>query len=336
VPIINGDEVLGVIDSEHPQENFFTQEHLEILKSIASLCANKLVRVRAELNLRELNTELEQRVAARTGELAAANSQLKQAEQELLKSLAHEKELSELKSRFVSMVSHEFRTPLAIIMSSAEILEAYLDRLPPEERAANLKDIVDATRHMGSMVEEVLLLSRVEAGKLSCKPAPVNLETLCERFVDEIASATNRRCPILFNSLTALPEAQADEALLRHIFMNLLDNAVKYSPPDSPVDFSVEARDGTAVFTVRDHGVGIAEADARQLFQAFHRGHNVGDTPGTGLGLTIVKSCVDLHRGKITFQSREGHGSTFTVSLPLFKGAVTELRTRSQLHAIAT
>jgi signal transduction histidine kinase len=274
--------------------------------------------------LRHAETQLEHRVTSRTAELAAANAQLQQAEQELLKSLAQEKELSELKSRFVSMVSHEFRTPLAIIMSSAEILEAYLDRLPPEERAANLKDIIDATRHMGSMVEEVLLLSRVEAGKLSCKPAPLNLETLCERFVDEIASATNRRCPIRFKASNALPEAQADEALLRHIFMNLLDNAVKYSPPNSPVEFNVEARDGSAIFTVRDHGVGIAEADTRQLFQAFHRGHNVGETPGTGLGLTIVKSCVDLHRGKIKFESREGHGSVFSISLPLFNGSASE------------
>ena len=242
----------------------------------------------------------------------------KRLEEELLQNYAREKELNELKGRFVAMVSHEFRTPLAIITSSAEILEAYLERLSPDERKSNLRDITDATRNMSRMMEEVLLLGRVEAGKLACRPVPLDLAVFGQRLVDEVTSATNGRCPMRFTAAPGLAEAQADEGLLRHIFTNLLNNAAKYSQPGSVVEFQLEARGHSALFTVRDRGIGIPEADARLLFQAFHRGRNVGDTPGTGLGMTIVKRCVELHGGKIAFESKEGHGTTFIVALPLF------------------
>jgi signal transduction histidine kinase len=133
-----------------------------------------------------------------------------------------------------------------------------------------------------------------------------------------VTSATNSRCPFRFYATPGLPEARADEGLLRHIFTNLLNNAAKYSPPGSVVEFRLEGRDHLALFTVRDRGIGIPETDARMLFQAFHRGRNVGDTPGTGLGMTVVKRCVELHGGKIAFESKEGHGTTFIVALPLF------------------
>jgi PAS domain S-box-containing protein len=242
----------------------------------------------------------------------------KRVEAELLQNYAREKELNELKSRFVAMVSHEFRTPLAIITSSAEILDAYLDRLSPEERKSNTRDITDASRHMSRMMEEVLLLGGVEAGKMTCRPARLDLLVFGQRLADEVASATNGRCPIRFTAAPGLGDVQADEGLLRHIFTNLLNNASKYSPPGSAVEFQVEARGHLVIFSVRDSGVGIPETDARLLFQAFHRGRNVGDTPGTGLGMTIVKRCVELHGGKIAFESQEGHGTTFIVALPLF------------------
>jgi PAS domain S-box-containing protein len=259
----------------------------------------------------------------------------KRVESELLHNYAREKELSELKSRFVAMVSHEFRTPLAIITSSAEILDAYLDRLSPEDRKDNLRDITDATRHMSRMMEEVLLLGRVEAGKMTCHPAPLDLRMFGQRLLDEVASATSGRCPLQFNPSPSLPEAQADEGLLRHIFTNLLNNAVKYSPAGRAVALEIEARGSLAVFTVRDRGIGIPEADARLLFQAFHRGRNVGDTPGTGLGMTIVKRCVELHGGKIAFESKEGGGTTFVVALPLFEPADDRKESTTRLFPAA-
>lgn len=251
-------------------------------------------------------------------------SERKQVETDMERALAHEKELSELKSRFVAMVSHEFRTPLGIIMGSAEILEAYLDRLPPEERQGNIKDIRQSASHMARLMEEVLLLGRVEAGKMACRRMSVELPVVCAQIIEEASSTANGRCPVEFRVKGDLPIAQADESLLRHIFGNLLNNAVKYSQAGSPIDFVIESRGPNAVFTVRDRGLGIPVDDQRQLFQAFHRGRNVGETQGTGLGMVIVKHCVELHGGQISFESCEGQGTTFTVELPLFHCASTE------------
>ncbi len=231
--------------------------------------------------------------------------------------LAAERELGELKNRFVSMVSHEFRTPLGITMSAVELLRNHLDVLNEAKRKELFDDIFGSTRHMASLMEQVLLLGRVEAGKLGYRPAPLDLSGLCHKLADESLSATNRRCLIEVTVDDALGDVRADESLLRHIFSNLLSNAVKYSPGGASVQFSAH-RDGTgAIFIVRDRGIGIPDVDVPKLFQAFHRAANVGDTPGTGLGLVIVKRCVDLHGGSIEVQSKPGEGTVFTVRLPL-------------------
>ncbi|MCI0748275.1 MAG: PAS domain S-box protein [Verrucomicrobia subdivision 3 bacterium] len=247
-------------------------------------------------------------------------SERKRAEMELLKSLALEKELNQLKSSFVSMVSHEFRTPLGIIMSSAEILQRYLMKLTLEQRQEQLQAIHKSVRRMSSLMEEVLLLSRVEAGHMEYKPKAIDLDAFCRRLTEEVLSAMSRQCPIEFQPRDLPPEAMGDEGLLRHILTNLLSNAVKYSPPGEPVRFTAERRNGHAVFQVEDHGIGIPAADRDRLFKSFHRGQNTGHLPGTGLGLTIVKRCVDLHGGKIHVDSSEGRGTRFTVLLPLFEG----------------
>jgi PAS domain S-box-containing protein len=242
----------------------------------------------------------------------------KQAEAELLRALAREKELGQLKSSFVSMVSHEFRTPLGIIMSSAEILQDYLEQLDPDERQHHLQSIAKNTRRMSDLMEEVLLLGRFEAGKMDFQPARIDLAGFCRRLVDDSLSATSFKCPILL-SLTSLPEqARADERLLRHIFLNLLSNAIKYSEPDQPVRFTVQREDEDAVCSIQDEGIGIPEADFEWLFDAFHRGRNVGQRPGTGLGLVIVKRCIELHGGRIKIESTVGQGTTVKVRLPLF------------------
>lgn len=261
---------------------------------------------------------LGRQVHARTAELADANAHLKQAEQELLKSLAQEKQLNELKSSFVSMVSHEFRTPLGIIGSSAQILERYFERLEATERVDHLHSISKSVRRMSGLMEEVLVLSKVEAGQMAFKPEEVDLPKICRRLTDEVLSATRGQCPIALDC-PPTPPARADEGLLRHILTNLLSNAVKYSPPGKPVQFRLAARNGDAVFMVRDEGLGIPALDQGRLFQAFHRGQNAARVPGTGLGLSIVKRCVELHGGTITFESQEGKGTTFTVTLPVFK-----------------
>ncbi len=245
-------------------------------------------------------------------------TQRNRAAEELLKSLAREKELGQLRSSFVSMVSHEFRTPLGVIQSSAEILQDYFDRLEPQERQEHLRSIQDNTRRMASLMEEVLLLGRFEAGKMELRRAPLDLAVLAQRVASEVETATEQRCSITCSTEGIVSRAQADKRLLHHIFLNLLTNAVKYSDPGQAVRFTI-ARDGTdALCTIQDEGAGIPEADLQYIFQAFHRGSNVGDRPGTGLGLVIVKRCVDLHEGKIQVQSQLGVGTKVTVRLPLF------------------
>ncbi|MBV8640117.1 MAG: PAS domain S-box protein, partial [Verrucomicrobia bacterium] len=227
-------------------------------------------------------------------------TQRKQAEAELLKTLAREKELGQLRSKFVSMVSHEFRTPLGIIQSSAEILEDYLEQLQPTEREDHLQSIRNNTRRMAGIMEEVLLVGSFDAGKMEFKPAPLDLPSFVQGLVDEVLSTTNRRCPIEL-MLVKMPDGiELDERLLRHIFTNLLTNAVKYSDPGRAVQFEIKRAGPEIVCTVRDQGIGIPDADREWLFNAFHRGHNVDDRPGTGLGLVIVKRCVDLHGGRIS------------------------------------
>lgn len=245
-------------------------------------------------------------------------TQTKHAEAELQNALAKERELSQLKSEFVSLVSHEFRTPLEIIMSSTDNLRRYHDRLLPEKRDELLRTINKSVRRMAGMMEEVLVLGRLETERMEFEPKSLEFPTLCRRICDEIESATNRRCPIALELKGAMAGAVGDESLLRHIFTNLLSNAVKYSSAGQAVAFTAQLVDGHVICRIVDHGCGIPEADQKRLFQAFHRGSNVEQIPGTGLGLLIVQRCVDLHGGEIKFESFEGKGTTFTVTLPLF------------------
>ena len=266
--------------------------------------------------LRELNATLESRVQERTQQLEASQVHLERA-------LNQEKQLGDLKTRFVTMVSHEFRTPLGITMSAVELMRHYDDRLPADQRRELCEDIYGATKNMAALMEQMLVLGRVEAGKLGCRPTPLDLPILIGKLTDECLSATARKCPITTHCEGSLAGAMGDESLLRHILGNLLTNAVKYSPSGSRVEFSARRDDAWVEFRVADHGIGIPEADHAHLFEAFHRGSNVGDIPGTGLGLVIVKRCVDLHDGTIAMQSAPHQGTTFTVRLPLFGSPAT-------------
>jgi PAS domain S-box-containing protein len=246
-------------------------------------------------------------------------SERKRAEEELLRALAREKELNQLKSNFVSLVSHEFRTPLGVISSSSEILRDYLTELSDDERREHLDSITRNTRRMSELMEEVLVLGRLDAGKMAFEPTALDLAAVCRRVADEVAAATDHPCPISLVLGQIPAAARADERLLRHILTNLLANAVKYSTAPSAVELRV-TRDGTdAVLAICDHGIGIPAMDQPRIFQAFHRASNVGQRTGTGLGLMIVKRCVELHGGGVIFSSVETKGTTFTVRLPVFR-----------------
>ena len=244
-------------------------------------------------------------------------TQRKRAEQDIRQALAKEKELNSLKSRFVAMTSHEFRTPLATILSSAELLEHYSNKWNESKKLKHLRRIQVAVKHMTGLLNDVLLLGKAEAGKLEFKPRPLELEKFCHELVEEIELNSSNHT-IAFRTHNQCPNAVClDEKLLRTILSNLLSNAIKYSPLSSLVDFDLICEQEKAIFSIKDQGIGIPLAEQAQLFNSFERGSNVGAISGTGLGLAIVKKSVDLHGGQITVESQVGVGTTFIVTLPL-------------------
>jgi len=239
----------------------------------------------------------------------------KQAEADMLRALAKEKELNDLKSRFISMTSHEFRTPLTVISSSTGLLADYGDRLDTLKKKKHLQRIQSAVDHMTQLLEDVLTISHVETNS-AFNPAPLDLAAFCRDLVDEMQANAPQHAIALSLNDEAI-EACMDAKLLRQILANLLSNAIKYSPQGSRIDFEVTAEDKTVTFYIRDRGIGIPLADRSQIFELFHRGENVGKLPGTGLGLAIVKKCVDLHQGHISVESPSDGGTAIAVKLPL-------------------
>jgi len=251
----------------------------------------------------------------------------KQAEQELRKTLQKEKELNELKSRFVCMTSHEFRTPLTTILSSSELLQHYKDKWTDEKKVVYFGRIQSSVKHMTRLLDDVLLIGKVEAGKLGFNPEKMDLIKFCRTLVEDIRLGNGHNHQIIFNEAginepgkDKFSEAYMDEKLLKHIFGNLLSNAIKYSPKDSSINFQLTHQGEEAIFQIKDQGIGIPREAQEHLFDSFYRAENVGNISGNGLGLAIVKSSIDLHNGKITVDSEVNVGTTFTVTIPLQEG----------------
>ncbi|WP_052055577.1 PAS domain S-box protein [Myxosarcina sp. GI1] len=254
----------------------------------------------------------------------------KNYERDIHNALKQEKKLNELKSRFVSMTSHEFRTPLTSMLFSCELLELHGHKWSEDRKLNHLNRIKTSIKRMTELLNDVLLLEKADAGKLDLKPTQFDLYKFCKEFVEEIESIykTHR---IIFNVENSTTDNQnftvsMDEKLLQHILNNLLSNAIKYSPDRDEVYFDLKYETEQVVFQVRDLGIGIPQEDRKHLFDSFHRASNVSSIPGTGLGLPIVKRAVDLYGGTITMQSQVRKGTTFTVTLPyLIENPVDEV-----------
>jgi PAS domain S-box-containing protein len=244
-------------------------------------------------------------------------TQRKQAEAELLKALETERELSELKTRFVSMASHEFRTPLTTIVSSTEILERYLDKMDPAQKGKHFARILTAAQHMTELLEEVLILGRINAGQLQCHPAPLDLKQMAQDALEQAQLTAGPNIEFAVSIGGVRPTVTLDEKLMRHILTNLLSNAVKYSPQGGKVHFHVDCGSDQTTIRVRDEGIGIPQKDLERLFEPFHRAENVDTIPGTGLGLAITKQAVELQGGSIAVESEVGVGTTFTITFPV-------------------
>jgi len=291
----------------------------------------------AEERIRRLNLELEERVEIRTEELAeavnqllninkqleyeiqerkAAEGALRKSERELRKAYEREKELSELKSRFVSMASHEFRTPLSTILSSADIIEAYERTEQQARREKHTNRIKSAVSNLTSILNDFLSLSRLEEGKIDHVPEEIDLGTFCREVIDELQGLLREGQKIRCrgNTDTAIT---TDKRFLKNILFNLLSNASKYSHPDQPIDLLIERRGDLLYIKVTDYGIGIPTEEQQHLFTRFFRARNVENIQGTGLGLNIVKRYVELMKGNITFESKLGEGTSFEVGIPL-------------------
>ncbi len=233
------------------------------------------------------------------------------------RALEREQELSALKSRFISMTSHEFRTPLTTILSSAEMLEHYSHKWPEARKLEHLRRIQRAVKQMTALLDDVLMISRAEAGRLTFAPAPLDLAALCGDLAEAFQFQAGARHAVNLRIVGECANVSLDERLVRHILGNVLSNAVKYSPQGGEVAFEVTCAGGQALFRVQDHGIGIPLADQARLFESFHRASNVGAISGTGLGLSIVKRAVEAHGGAITVESQVGVGTAVTVTLPI-------------------
>ncbi len=254
----------------------------------------------AEAVLQQTNEDLEEKVRSRAAELYTAN--------------AHLRELSALKSRFVSMVCHEFRNPLNNIALSVSSLGRYDEKMTHAQKQQYLLGIATNVERMTHMIDDILVLGKLEAKRLSLSPQPVELVDFCHQLLQEI-QPDNRRLEFTgrFKSLIA----EIDQTLLRSILINILSNAIRYSAAGDLVQLSLYQRKHQAIFQIKDQGLGILPEDYPHLFEPFHRGKNVSNIPGTGLGLSIVKQFVALQRGDIRVESQPGVGTTFKVRLPL-------------------
>jgi len=237
--------------------------------------------------------------------------------EELRAAFEREKELNKLKSRFISIASHEFRTPLASISIATDVLKRYRDRMSDEKKVASLERIQKTVKQMTNMLDDVLLLSRVEAETYEFRPQPTAIENICQYVAEEIRAMSEETHTIVFSGTGEHSQASVDPKLLRHILSNLLSNAIKYSPAGSTVHFKLTRKDKDIIFHVKDEGIGISEEDQQHLFDAFRRGANVGEIQGVGLGLSIVKQFVELHDGTISVESEVNKGTTFTVIIPI-------------------
>ncbi len=240
-----------------------------------------------------------------------------QATLQMQKSLKAAQAVTDEKSRFLSIASHDLKTPLTAIQMSAGMLKDYGQKWTEDKKQKHLDRIQNSVENMNNLLEELLILSRAESGKLIFSPEPTQIVEFCQSIVEEIKSIANLAHRVVFMSSQEVIDGNLDQHLLRHILMNLLSNAIKYSPEGGTVSLKIHQEGQFVWFEVADEGIGLPKDYQDKLFQQFERASNVGNIKGTGLGLSIVKQAVDLHQGKITVQSEVGKGTIFTVTLPL-------------------
>jgi len=249
-----------------------------------------------------------------------ATQEYQRAQEQLRLELENERKLNAIRSYFMTTVSHEFRTPLATILSSTDLLSHYADRYTEDERNQKLTTIRTQVLHLTKMLDDITAVVNNQQDNLTFKPESTNVKQFFEAIIQDFKLTQITQHNIVFEFTGQEQECLVDTLLLRTIVSNLLSNAVKYSPDDSKIRFTLTIDQKWMIFSVVDQGIGIPEEDRALVFDAFHRGQNVGNRQGMGLGLRIVSDCVALHRGSITYESPGNGGSVFWVRIPAVFG----------------
>ncbi|BAZ09529.1 histidine kinase [Calothrix sp. NIES-4071] len=273
------------------------------------------LQIRVEVLLR--SRVLSQHMHTTNRKLLMEIEQRRCLEADIRSSLEREREMNELKSRFVSMVSHEFRSPLQVILSSSQIIEQYGSQLSLEKRQQFFQHIKANVKKMNKLLNDVLTIGEIDFKRFKPDIKPINLADFSHDLIEEICLTSGQHHKISFKFYSNYNYVYVDENLIRYILTNLLSNAVKYSSPQHIINFTLRCQDDEAIFTIQDKGIGIPPEDKAKLFGLFQRASNAKNIPGTGLGLAIVKKCVDLYAGSIELQSEVGAGTTITVKLPI-------------------
>lgn len=269
-------------------------------------------RKEAELALKHLNEELEHKIAERTLSLTGTVEQLAQAETDLRMALEKEKELSELKSRFVSLASHEFRTPLSTVLSSAYLISKYVEATDHHKREKHVQRIVSSVNMLTDILNDFLSVGRIEEGKIHVRYTTFDIEQHIRQIIPEMNGLRKKEQDIQYSheggSLVEL-----DPSLLKHIVMNLLSNAIKFSPEKAEINLYTKKTDEIFTVSCKDQGLGISKEDQQHLFERFFRGANVTNIQGTGLGLHIIAKYAELMNGEVSFHSELNEGTTFEI-----------------------
>ncbi|MBU0475622.1 MAG: PAS domain S-box protein [Bacteroidetes bacterium] len=330
--ITNGNEWSGqFINKKKNNELYWQASHIFPVKNetgevthFVGIMEDITEKIKQEEELSKYRLHLEELIAERTGELSNVNKLLqheleKQKETEIIikHSLEAEKEVGELRKKLISTASHEFRTPLTTILSSAQLLSRYGKNWDDEKFNSHVDRIEERVYYMVDLIDDLLVISKSDNQKLVFSPKEISLDFLCHSFVEEIESLLTPKHKLIYKAELLREKYFVDDKILKYIIINLLTNAIKYSPDGGKIMFSVVENDNQLSFIVADEGIGISTKDQKYLFESFHRGENVGDIKGTGLGMSIIKRYVELHSGEIEYKSTQGKGTTFTVILPI-------------------
>ena len=282
---------------------------------------NSMLNQKAELEkitgkMRQLNADLEVKVEERTLILKEALQKLEQSQEELSEALDKERQLNEIKSRFVSMASHEFRTPLTTVLSSASLLSKYTAYDDQEKRDKHIQRIKNSVNNLNDILEDFLSLGKLNEGKIDKKFEQVDLKAVVEDTIEEMKAMLKKGQYFVLNC-SGDCTAYTDKKLFRNILINLISNAIKFSDEEKIITINGKVTDNKVVISVTDQGIGISEEDQEHLFSSFFRAANATNIQGTGLGLHIVKRYVDLLGGEVRLQSELNKGATITFSIPI-------------------